>query len=87
MSQVNVLISPSPSLPLPLPLSQDMKCVVNESRCGANITKFYNTKSGDVTDLLSAIYEHGPISVAIDASHKSFGFYSHGVYYEPKCGE
>ena len=34
-----------------------------------------------------AIAEHGPISVAIDASHKSFTFYSHGVYYEPACGE
>jgi len=36
--------------------------------------------------LVSAIYEKGPISVAIDASHKSFSFYSHGVYYEPECG-
>ncbi|CAK1590692.1 unnamed protein product [Parnassius mnemosyne] len=32
-----------------------------------------------------AIFEHGPISVGIDASHKSFEFYSHGVYFEPRC--
>ncbi len=37
--------------------------------------------------LVSAIYEKGPISVAIDASHKSLSFYSHGVYYEPQCGK
>ncbi|XP_073962970.1 cathepsin L-like peptidase [Choristoneura fumiferana] len=32
-----------------------------------------------------ALFKHGPISVAIDASQKTFSFYSHGVYYEPKC--
>lgn len=24
--------------------------------------------------------------MGIDASHKSFGFYANGVYYEPECG-
>jgi hypothetical protein len=34
-----------------------------------------------------AIVTHGPAAVGIDASHKSFAFYSDGVYYEPKCGK
>ena len=60
---------------------------MNQSACGAKLTKFYNTPSGDTDALVQAIYEKGPISIAIDASHKSFSFYSHGLYYEPNCGE
>lgn len=66
---------------------QDGYCQVNKSQCGAKLSKFYNTPSGNTSALVSTIYEKGPISVAIDASHRSFSFYSHGVYYEPECGE
>lgn len=55
--------------------------------CGVRISNWYNTPEGNVSALVEAIYMHGPISVAIDASHLSFAFYSNGVYYEPKCGE
>ena len=66
---------------------QDSYCNVKESRCGASISKFYNTPAGNVSALVMAIYEKGPISVAIDASHKSFSFYANGVYYEEQCGK
>lgn len=62
-------------------------CNINASTCGAKLSKFYNTKSGDADALMSAIYQKGPISVAIDASHDSFGFYSEGVYFEKDCGK
>ena len=66
---------------------QDGRCNVNASVCGAKLSKFYNTPSGDTKALVSAIYQNGPISIAIDASHKSFSFYANGVYYEDECGE
>lgn len=67
--------------------TQDGYCKFNESVCGASISKFYNTPSGNVSALVMAIYEKGPISVAIDASHRSFSFYANGVYFEKECGK
>lgn len=43
--------------------------------------------SGDVDALKVAVAVHGPVGVAIDASHKTFSFYSNGVYYDPNCGK
>ena len=45
-----------------------------------------NVTSGSTDALKVAIAKHGPVSVGIDASHKSLSFYSSGVYFEPKCG-
>uniref|UniRef100_A0A8C4V506 Peptidase C1A papain C-terminal domain-containing protein n=1 Tax=Falco tinnunculus TaxID=100819 RepID=A0A8C4V506_FALTI len=39
----------------------------------------------NITAVKAAIYKHGPVAVSIDASHKTFSFYSNGIYYEPKC--
>jgi len=47
---------------------------------------FVNVTSGDQKALKMAIAEKGPVSVSIDAAHKSLSFYSNGVYYEPECG-
>ncbi|XP_059099452.1 digestive cysteine proteinase 2-like [Tigriopus californicus] len=49
------------------------------------ISGYVNVTSGDNEALRVALAKHGPISVSIDASHKSLSFYSSGVYYEPKC--
>ena len=53
---------------------------------GMAIEKWVNVTSGDRDALKVALAKHGPISVGIDAAHKSLSFYSNGVYYEPKCG-
>lgn len=52
----------------------------------APITGWVNVTKNNSNALKIALLKHGPISVAIDASHKSFSFYSSGVYYESKCG-
>lgn len=67
-------------------LGQDGYCHVNNVTRAAKITGFVNVTSGDPNALKIAIAKHGPVSVAIDAAHKSFSFYSHGVYYDPTCG-
>jgi len=49
----------------------------------STIKAYYNVSG--IEDLQKAIAFVGPISVAIDASHPSLSFYSHGVYKEPEC--
>lgn len=66
-------------------LGQDGYCHVDNTTMVAKITGFVNVTPDDPNAMKIAIAKHGPISVAIDASHKTFSFYSHGVYYEPSC--
>lgn len=49
----------------------------------APITGWVNV-TNDVNALKIALLKHGPVNVAIDASQKSFHFYSNGIYFEPK---
>lgn len=65
---------------------QDGYCHVQNVTLQAKITGYVNVTSGSEEALKVALLKHGPISVAIDASHRTFSFYSNGVYYEPKCG-
>ncbi|XP_013420646.1 digestive cysteine proteinase 1-like [Lingula anatina] len=67
-------------------MAVDGKCHWKTNGTRVQIKVWYNVTSGDSDALKMALAKHGPISVAIDASHKSFSFYSNGVYYEPKCG-
>ncbi|XP_030820555.1 digestive cysteine proteinase 1-like [Camarhynchus parvulus] len=64
---------------------QNGLCHYNQSEMLAKITGYVNVTSGNITAVKAAIYKHGPVAVSIDASHKSFSFYSNGIYYEPKC--
>jgi len=66
-------------------LGQDGYCHLNQSSMGFNIKGFVNVTSGDEEALKVALASKGPISVAIDASPKSFSFYSSGVYYNKDC--
>lgn len=53
---------------------------------GARIASYVNVTSGDLDAVADALFNNGPLSIAIDAGHMSFVFYSSGVYYEPACG-
>uniref|UniRef100_T1INL7 Peptidase C1A papain C-terminal domain-containing protein n=1 Tax=Strigamia maritima TaxID=126957 RepID=T1INL7_STRMM len=66
-------------------LGQDGICSDTSKTETVKITGYVNITSGDREALRAAMFSHGPISVSIDASHKTFGFYSSGVYYDPKC--
>lgn len=65
-------------------LGQDGYCHIDKVKLVAPITGWVNVTQNDHDALKLAIIKHGPISVAIDASHKTLSFYSHGVYFEPK---
>ncbi|KAK9394698.1 digestive cysteine proteinase 2-like [Crotalus adamanteus] len=67
-------------------MGQNGYCHYNQSELIAPITGYIAIISQNITDLKAALYKHGPIAVNIDASHKSFAFYSSGIYYEPNCG-
>lgn len=49
------------------------------------ISNYTTLPQGDLNALKVAIFNKGPISVAIDASHKGFSFFADGVYYDPEC--
>lgn len=64
---------------------EDDKCRYNPRNSGASDVGFMDIPQGNERKLKAAVATVGPVSVAIDASHKSFQFYSEGVYYEPDC--
>ncbi|KAH0631235.1 hypothetical protein JD844_005479, partial [Phrynosoma platyrhinos] len=67
-------------------LGQNGYCHYNQTDRMAAVSGFAIVPSGNTKALKAALYKHGPVAVNIDASHKSFAFYSSGIYYEPNCG-
>ncbi|EZA62330.1 Cathepsin L [Ooceraea biroi] len=61
------------------------RCRYNPRNSGATDLGYVDIAQGNEEKLKAAVATMGPISVAIDASHESFHFYSEGVYYEPQC--
>ncbi|XP_065576417.1 procathepsin L-like [Artemia franciscana] len=60
-------------------------CRDNQRKRSVVALGFVDIPSGEEDKLKAAVATVGPVSVAIDASHKNFQFYSKGVYYEPSC--
>ena len=54
------------------------------TKYAATFSSFKDVTANDENALKSAVAQQ-PVSVAIDASHQSFQFYSSGVYDEPAC--
>jgi C1A family cysteine protease len=67
-------------------LQQDGYCHFKNSSVGAQINGYVNVTQYDAVALKTALVNQGPISIAIDAGHKSMIFYANGVYFEPTCG-
>lgn len=67
-------------------LQQDGYCHFNNATIGAKLTGYVNVTPNDPVALKTALVNQGPISIGIDAAHKSLVFYDHGLYFEPECG-
>jgi len=64
---------------------EDDKCRYDPHYKGAWDVGFVDVEQGNEHALKTALATQGPCSVAIDASHESFQFYSKGVYRDEEC--
>jgi len=55
-------------------------CHYNRKDAVATISSYRDIEQGNEQALTAALAEHGPIAIAIDASHLSFQFYGGGIY-------
>lgn len=66
-------------------LMADGLCHIDDAKQASPIKSWANVTSRSVRALKHALLTSGPISVGLDASHRSLSFYKSGVYYEPNC--
>lgn len=66
-------------------LAVDGQCKFKKEDIGATVTGYVRVRQYSEADLKKAVATVGPVSVAIDASRKSFQFYKEGVYDEKEC--
>ena len=50
-----------------------------------NLSEPVEVASGDELALAQALFLNGPISIAIDATPRTFQFYKSGIYSDPLC--
>jgi len=60
-------------------------CDYTTSNLGATISSYTDIPSGSETSLANAVGSVGPVSVAIDANHNSFMYYTSGVLTIDDC--
>jgi len=65
--------------------AKERKCHFSKADVGADDSGFVDLPEGDEDALKTALATQGPISVAIDAGHRSFQLYKNGVYFEKNC--
>jgi cathepsin L len=65
--------------------AREKKCNFKRESVGADDTGFVDLPEGDEEQLKVAVATMGPVSVAIDAGHRSFQLYKEGVYFEKAC--
>uniref|UniRef100_A0A146LZX5 Digestive cysteine proteinase 2 n=2 Tax=Lygus hesperus TaxID=30085 RepID=A0A146LZX5_LYGHE len=65
--------------------AMDGFCHTDEVKLVSPITGWVNVTTHNERALKMAIFKHGPISIGINASLRTFGLYSNGVYYDPQC--
>lgn len=66
-------------------LGVDGKCHDQQVKKTIQLQGFYNVTKGDAEALRVALFNHGPVTIAINASLKTFSFYSNGIYYDKAC--
>jgi cathepsin L len=75
-----------------LMLTSDYKYTARDGTCKADKTKFMVTLSGYIevakgneVQMKEALYNNGPLAIAIYASRTGFRYYTSGVYYDTGC--
>jgi len=65
--------------------AKDGTCNVAGKYAAAQLSSYVDVSRGSESGLMNAVGSVGPVSVAIDASHRSFQLYNSGIYNERAC--